>query len=208
MRRMSTDLVWYAAYGSNLSARRFDCYLAGGQPPGSRRFHTPCADPSPPRGTAAATLPHRLYFAGESPTWGGGVAFVDLEPAPGVETLVRLYLLTRIQFAAVVAGENHTGEVRLPSPRAAAPRWYVAAAGRYGAVLHCGQRDGVPVLTCTMPPRPDTPLAPPVPDYLRTVATGLAEAHGLTAPQAARYLRDVPGVAQGYAEDDLHRALR
>jgi hypothetical protein len=28
-----TGHVWYVAYGSNLSAERFSCYLQGGQPP-------------------------------------------------------------------------------------------------------------------------------------------------------------------------------
>ena len=32
--------VFYAAYGSNLCAERFGCYLSGGRPPGLARTHT------------------------------------------------------------------------------------------------------------------------------------------------------------------------
>ncbi|CCH80358.1 hypothetical protein BN12_90013 [Nostocoides japonicum T1-X7] len=43
------DLVWYAAYGSNLSLERFHCYVAGGRPPGGRHTYPGCRDASPPR---------------------------------------------------------------------------------------------------------------------------------------------------------------
>ena len=42
------DPVWYVAYGSNLRAARFGCYLAGGRPDGACRATT-----------AVATAPRR-----------------------------------------------------------------------------------------------------------------------------------------------------
>ena len=47
------DPVWYVAYGSNLRAARFGCYLAGGRPDGACRTYDGCRD----RTRRAATSP-------------------------------------------------------------------------------------------------------------------------------------------------------
>lgn len=36
---MTEPLVWYAAYGSNLAAARFRCYVVGGRPAGAARTY-------------------------------------------------------------------------------------------------------------------------------------------------------------------------
>lgn len=76
------DLIWYAAYGSNLSAERLHLYLQGGTPAGGRLGVPGARDPSPPRERRAVELAGSVYFAWESPTWGGGIAFLDPH-APG-----------------------------------------------------------------------------------------------------------------------------
>lgn len=193
--------VWYAAYGSNLHWPRFRCYLSGGRAVGSAHVHPPCVDRRPPRVDAVATLPFPLLFAGGSPAWGGGVAFID--PARrGASTRVRLYLVTEAQFATVVAAEGHHRHVRLPARTAAAPPAYRVAPGAYGIVVSCGQRQGLPVLSVTGAPRGADP-APPRPAYLRTIAAGLADSHGLSAQAIADYLGPVPGVAGHYGRDAL-----
>lgn len=196
-----SDQVWYAAYGSNLHWPRFRCYLQGGRAPGGSRVHTPCRDPRPPRCSVPDTLPFPLFFAGASPTWGGGVAFLDPTRREAT-TLARLYLITREQFAGVAAGEAHRTRVSLPGRHTAAPGWYTVAPGRYGTVLRCGQRDGRAVLTVTSTPA-TIPLAAPRPAYVRTIAAGLEETHGLGPRQAADYLARVPGIAGAYHHDDL-----
>lgn len=199
--RNSGQHVWYAAYGSNLHWPRFRCYLQGGRAPGAARVHRPCTDRRAPRADVAATLPFPLLFAGASPTWGGGSAFID----PGrrdAATRARLYLVTIDQFATVVAAEGHRTRVRLPSRAAATPPWYRVAPGSYGIVVECGQRDGLPVLSVTST-APGAQPAPPRPGYLRTVAEGLREAHGLSPAAVADYLAPVPGVAGHYG----HAAL-
>lgn len=193
--------VWYAAYGSNLHWPRFRCYLTGGRAPGSRRVHPACADPRPPQAAATTVLPFPLFFSGASPTWGGGVAFID----PGkrdAATRVRLYLITATQFASVVAAEGHRSHVRLPGPAAGTPAAYRVAPGAYGIVVFCGQRQGVPVLTVTGPPA-GAGLTPPRPAYLRTIASGLAQTHGLSPHAVADYLGTKPGVAGRYERRDL-----
>lgn len=199
--RSTRHHVWYAAYGSNLHWPRFRCYLQGGRAPGAGRVHPPCADRRPPRADVAATLPYPLLFAGASPTWGGGSAFID----PGrrdAATRARLYLVTIDQFAAVVAAEGHRPAVRLPSRAAATPRWYRVAPGSYGIVVECGQRDGLPVLSVTGT-APGAQATPPRPGYVRTVAAGLRESHGLSPAGVVDYLAPVPGVAGHYGRDAL-----
>lgn len=196
-----SEQVWYAAYGSNLHWPRFRCYLQGGRAPGGLRVHAPCRDPRPPRCAVAATLPFPLFFAGASPTWGGGVAFLD-PTRRDATTLVRLYLLTREQFADVVAGEGHHPRVRLPGRQAAAPAHYTVAPGRYGTVVACGQRDARAILTVTGSPAGAAPAAPR-PAYVRMLAAGLAETHGLSPRETADYLAAVPGIRGAYGRDDL-----
>ncbi|HVM13639.1 MAG TPA: hypothetical protein VM287_04835 [Egibacteraceae bacterium] len=193
--------VWYAAYGSNLHWPRFRCYLQGGRAPGGSRVHAPCADRRPPRAQAAATLPFPLFFAGRSPTWGGGNAFVD-PTRRDARTLARLYLVTAEQFAGIAAGEAHRKRVRLPPARAATSSWYRFAPGAYGVVVRCGQRGGLPIVTVTGPPV-DARVAWPRPRYLTTIVAGLTETHRLSASAAADYLAGVPGVWGHYARRDL-----
>lgn len=42
------EQVWYASYGSNLSSRRFSCYLCGGRPPGAIRTYPGAHDRTAP----------------------------------------------------------------------------------------------------------------------------------------------------------------
>lgn len=189
----ATGRVWYAAYGSNLHWPRLRCYLEGGRAQGSCRVHVPASDRRRPRVSLPARLPFPLFFAGASPTWGGGTAFVDPERRDAV-TLARLYLVSEEQFGAIVAAEGHRSRVRLPRGTAGRPRWYRVAPGAYGTVVHAGQRDGRPVLTVTGPP-PGARLAAPRPAYVRTIAAGLAWTHGLRPDAIVDYLTGVAGVA-------------
>lgn len=193
--------VWYAAYGSNLHWPRFRCYLQGGRPSGGAHVHAPCADPRPPRAQTAGTLPFPLFFAGSSPSWGGGVAFID-PTRRDAETLVRLYLVTVEQFAGIAAGEARASRVRLPAPGAGTPPWYRVGPGAYGIVVACGQRGGLPILTVTGPPA-HAEATPPRRGYLSTIATGLAETHGLSPPATADYLGGAPGVSGNYRRGEL-----
>ena len=101
------DLVWYAAYGSNLAFERFMAYIQGGIPEGSTRRHRGCADSTPPRADRPCRIPHRLYFARQARSWGGGgVAFVRPEAEPEHAALGRRYLVTRAQLVEILEQEN------------------------------------------------------------------------------------------------------
>src|SRR5579862_610370 len=99
-------MVWYAAYGSNLCAERFGCYIAGGIPPGRTDPCRGARDRTLPRRDRPLAIPHRLYFTGTAKSWGGSPSFVDLVRDPDGPTHGRAYLITWEQFEDVVAQEN------------------------------------------------------------------------------------------------------
>ena len=98
------EYVWYASFGSNLRAERFRVYLEGGTLAGNSRVYPPCLDPSPPKQSVRLQLPFQMYFGGESPSWGGGVAFIRRQNR--ATAVSRAYLITLDQFRHVVAQEN------------------------------------------------------------------------------------------------------
>ena len=65
------------------------------------------------------------------------------------------------------------------------------------------------MVTFTGPERLDSATCTrPAPEYLRRIATGLYEAHGLTVVDAITYLLDRPGVADCWTGEELAAALR
>jgi hypothetical protein len=207
--------VWYVAFGSNLLASRFRAYLGGGPVP-----HAPgvlqagARDPSPPRADAEAEIPHRLYFARSSITWGGGgVAFLDPDPSPpGVTTQCRLWLITAQQFADVYAQENQLdqppavdelldAERMATDPVLHRERWY-------GRLLPLGDGpDGHPMITFTAPTTDVHRPRAAHRSYLRVVGAGLMERLGYDPAGAAGYLASRDGNRGVVDVDDLARDL-
>ncbi len=72
------DTVWYAAYGSNLSEKRFGCYICGGLCEENGKVYRSCCNNTLWKDTMKKTFKGQLYFGNNSLTWGGmGVAFYD-----------------------------------------------------------------------------------------------------------------------------------
>ncbi|WP_344314074.1 histone deacetylase [Fodinicola feengrottensis] len=200
-------LLWYVSYGSNLSAARFGCYLYGGRPTGARRTYPGCRDRSAPRRTEPAWLPGGVYFATESPTWTGGVAFLDATIADAVAA--RRYLVTPGQFADVVAQEMRrppqadldltelldTGRQRL-------------GGGRYETLVRVGEHAGFPMVTFTAPwSLSDVDTRAPSAAYLRMIGLGLMETHGWDPLRTADYLCARPGAAGHWSVDEVSSLL-
>ena len=140
----STDL-WYVSYGSNMSRARLACYIEGGQPPGSAISYVGARDRTSPLADMAVTLPGSLYFAGESRTWGGGVAFYDHD-TPGM-TAARAYRITVGQFVDIANQEMH----RIPDPDDPLEEVLIsglpnarhhAGPGAYETLIEVGRHDG------------------------------------------------------------------
>ncbi|MDA3041259.1 MAG: hypothetical protein O3C27_17370 [Actinomycetota bacterium] len=193
------DLVWYAAYGSNLCRNRFVRYLEGGLVPNSDGVvQTGARDPAPPLTDRPYEIDRLLYFAGASKTWGnGGVAYLDADKRPGEPALGRLWLITGQQFEDVYRQEN-----RLPPEWSDAgglePSWRpllgdgsaMPTDRPYGRLLLLDQVDDTPVITFTGLRRHLEPN-PPHQSYLAIIARGIEEAWGLDAAGAGRYLARV-----------------
>ena len=193
------DPVWYVAYASNMSARRLQCYLEGGRPPGARRTYEGSRDPSPPARDAAFTLPGALVFAGRSTVWGGAIAFYDA--AAEGEVVARGYRITFGQLSDLVSQEARQPVGRNLTPAQEAGRPWPTPSGIYESVLPLGDRDGDPMFCLTSHRALDP--APPSAAYLRTILVGLREAFDWTPRQCAHYLLRARGVAPAWSEARL-----
>jgi hypothetical protein len=191
-RHMKPHEVWYVSYGSNMCRDRLSCYIEGGRPHGGSRRYVGARDDTLPAEDMAVELPGSLYFAGESPTWGGGVAFYDHDvPGP---TPARAYRITVEQFADVAAQEMH----RLPEEGDPLEEVIIggldagrheAGPGRYETLIEVGRHDGLPMLTFTSPHGLDAvPHTRPTPAYLAMLRRGLGEGHGWTDDECDAYL--------------------
>jgi hypothetical protein len=179
--------VWYAAYGSNLARDRFEAYLSGGRPAGATRTYPGARDPAPPVDDRPLLLPGWIFFAWESPTWGGGIAFYDPEGEGTV--YARAYRISHDQFSDLAAQEMR----RVPGDdldlsRVLERRRHSYGPGRYETLHLVGELDDLPVLTFTAPADHSLPANPPADSYLATIVRGLRECHGLSEEEARAYL--------------------
>jgi hypothetical protein len=198
--RLGTDdLVWYVAYGSNMRAARFGCYISGGRPPGANRTYLGCRDPSPPVRDIAIQLAGGLTFAGASRVWGGGVAFYN--PHADGEIVARAYLLTFGQFSDVVAQETRRPVGNDLTLGDGGGRRWTTPSRVYETLLHVDDRDGFPMVTLTSLQNlePTTPSAP----YLRTMLDGLGEVFGWSEDERVRYLLRAPGITPAWTAGEL-----
>lgn len=203
-----SSLVWYVAYGSNLSLARFSCYVRGGTPPGASRLYEGCRDQRLPRASEPVVLSGGVFFALESRVWSGGMAFFD--PSLPGSALARAYLVTLAQFCAVASQEMHglPGETFDVTEALVSGRQSLGP-GRYETLLCLGELRGLPLLTFTSPwGAAAAALSAPSAAYLSVVASGLAESHGLDAPGAAEVLLRCPGVTLGWDEVSLAALLQ
>ena len=144
-------------------------------------------DPSPPVDDRPLLLPGRIFFAGESATWGGGLAFYD---ADGEGTVyARAYRITAGQFSDLAAQEMRRDPgADLDLSEVLAQRRHAYGPGRYETLHLVGELDELPVVTFTAPVGHGLLPNPPAPSYLATIGRGLRECHGLSAAEVAAYL--------------------
>lgn len=188
----SPSLIWYVAYGSNLSRERFLAYLTGGVGPGGSGSHHGARDSSAPRDDRRIRLNRRLIFTGRSKRWGGGVCAVVSEPdrEHGVACLGRAWLITSDQLLDVWRQENgglSTGTVTWSDLDRAG--WVDDPEGRYRRLDRLDPIDGRPAVTITCGPEMVAAANRPTTAYLDMVASGLREAWGLSTGDARQYLR-------------------
>ena len=196
------ERLWYVAYGSNLLLERFRCYLAGGRPVGGNRTYAGCRDGSDPRAIIATEIPGRLYFAGRSRMWGGGMAFYDARGTGLVAA--RAYLITVAQFSDVTAQEmRRPPGADLDVIGIGVDGYHTLGPGFYETVVGLGSREGLPMMAITAGERADHTRVPPSRSYLRTIVAGLREAHRWSPARIGAYLASAPGVAGGWTAEQI-----
>lgn len=190
--------VWYASYGSNLSRKRFMCYIEGGTPEGSSRKEDGCRDNTPPEKDKPIKIPFPLYFKCISNKWnGGGVAFIGLEIEPKNRTLGRMYLITRQQFIDIVKQENNMKEL----PDINFEKGHKEGSQKlfnkpYGEIICLGEESRHPIYTFTSPSCEEGIIySPPTDGYLKTIVEGLQQTYNLSNEQIAEYLIKKKGVS-------------
>jgi hypothetical protein len=162
--------------------------LSGGRPAGAIRTYPGARDTSAPVDDRPLLLPGRIFFAWESPTWGGGIAFYDASGEGRV--YARAYRITHEQFSDLTAQEmRRTPGTDLDLSLVLAARRHSYGPGRYETLHLVGELEDLPVLTFTAPDDHTLAPNPPAPAYLATIARGLVECHGLTEADAYAYLR-------------------
>lgn len=199
---MSEELVWYAAFGSNLSRARLGCYVAGGTPAGARRAYEGCRDRTAPRAHRTLALPGHLRFAGQSSVWGGGMAFYA--PSGGGTVHARAYLLRLEQLVDLVAQESrHPVGTTLVLADAGDTRHGLSSV--YDVLMDLGRLDGHRVLTLSSSRH--HPLNPPSGAYVRTVADGLADGFDLDADARVAYLASAAGMRPRWTREAVRYLL-
>lgn len=201
------DPIWYASYGSNCLAARFDTYLRGGRAGGTTRGERGARDPRPPSHSRAYWFSRTVRFVGDSAKWGGGgVAFLDHEEggrAPG-----RIHLVTKGQFDDVVAQESGRPLEAVPVAGLVPGVVTPVGTGFYDGLLRLADIDTIPVVTFTSPrPVDGRPTASPSAAYLGTILRGLLEVHGDDRAAIIAAVLGAPGVAHGWTAPALEALI-
>ncbi len=188
--------VWYVSYGSNMLRSRFYCYIQGGIPKGSVKYHTGCRDKSFPLKEKNIIIHRELYFAKGQSSWGrGGVAFIKPELDDNICTYGKMYLITKEQFEDVVRQENDlSGDLNLNMDAIIEMKYMkVFNDAWYDQINFIGFDENWPVFTFTHHSFLNRELCPPNHNYINCLRDGLMEAYRFTDEEALYYLKSHGG---------------
>jgi hypothetical protein len=205
--KQNNDLVWYAAYGSNINMNRFLCYIRGGTPKGLDKIYNGAKDKTLPQRNTKIIIPAEIYFANSSSTWqNGGVAFLKNLSCNSAETLGRIYLITKEQFVDVLRQETHRDEIALDFDRAIHENYVFIERSWYGRILFLGEQDGHPIFTFTN----ERDLQPNKPSqaYLKTIVEGLKDLFNLSNDEIVCYFLEKTGVSTNYQRFELEQLVK
>lgn len=198
-------LVWYASYGSNCCRERFHCYIKGGRYKGNTTDHEGCRDQALPLDEKNIIIPHKLYFAKRSKSWGsGGVGFIQLDKDEKERTFGKMYLVTQEQFSDIVKQEtkgNKNIEIDFDAAKKNSPT-EVLNNSWYGNVMFLGTEQGYPIFTFTNSLNLSD-FNRPSESYLKTIIKGVMANFDLSADEMMLYMLSRPGVTDNYQKQEL-----
>jgi len=199
---MSSDRIWYGAYGSNVLEARFLRYIEGGSYGPSNAEHTGTRDNQRP-GPESPMIhgPWSLSFGLSSERWGGGVAFLDPDLDEGA--CLRCWDVTAEQFMDIAAQENglQPGDVELDIPEVRDAGELQIGDAWYSRIVYLGDFHGRPLMTFTNPKSVE-PRAPGEP-YLSVILNGFLEAAPTQLDQHLDRLMRARGVDSGWTREAL-----
>jgi hypothetical protein len=215
------NMLWYAAYGSNVNRDRFMEYIAGGTSkfngarlPGCRRKDAPIRD-------YALAIQRELYFARMSDAWGGAVAFVQPQPSRS-QTLGRAYLISDDQFVDVACQENgrRPGDPEMVFDyryaeghdtcffNRADPSRAAGQGGQwYGRVIRLGTRESWPIYTLAPEWDGYADINPPSRNYVKCIANGIRQLGRISEKALVEYFLGKVGVKDRISRPVLERWL-
>lgn len=199
---MSSDRVWYGAYGSNILEARFMCYIEGGSYAPSHPKHIGARDNQKPGPESPIVHgPWSLSFGLSSERWGGGVAFLDPDVDEGA--CLRCWDITVQQFVDVAAQENglQPGDVAIDIDQVIDAGEIEIGDTWYSRIVYLGDYHGRPLMTFTSP-KPVEPKPPGEP-YLSVILNGLLEAAPTQLDQHLDRLMHARGVDSAWTREAL-----
>jgi len=200
----NTEYIWYASYGSNILEERFLFYILGGKPIGSTKEYIGSKDKTFPIKNEEIYINSELYFAKKSSTWnGGGVCFININFDKQIQTLGRMYLITKEQFLDIVRQETGTENSLNFDIKDVMNNGFSIVKERswYVKIIYLGNQDDYPIFTISSeinfdPTKPDK-------NYLKTIIRGLQETYNLNEEEIKDYLITKRGIINNYTSDEL-----
>lgn len=215
------NMLWYAAYGSNVNRDRFLEYIHGGTSRFNGVGYPGCRTKQDPIRDYALAINRELYFARFSDPWAGAVAFVRPEASKS-QTLGRAYLITEQQFLDIACQENG----RRPGDREMAFDYAYAEKNAqsyftpgnpekpspsgtmsYGRVILLGTRESWPVFTITAEWPGYSDINPPARAYVRCIADGIRQLGRISHKALVEYFISKVGVKERISRPVLERWL-
>jgi hypothetical protein len=157
--RVSTDLVFYTSYGSNMDEDRVKWYFNANSVPGAKHQYQSHYQGAP-KIRFPGRIPHRIGFAEVSLIWqNGGKGFIEItpEPDPALHAHTVSYALTSEQFDHIVGEENWQD-----------PRWQIYFGKDYDHL--------------DLSQRPQGPRRAPIPQPVTQLVEHALQGGPLTAP--------------------------
>ena len=199
---MSSDRVWYGAYGSNILEARFMRYIEGGSYLPNHPQHIGARDNEKPGPESPIVHgPWSLSFGLSSERWGGGVAFLDPDVDEGA--CLRCWDITAQQFMDVAAQKNglQPGDVEIDIAQVIDAGEIEIGDTWYSRIVYLGDYHGRPLMTFTSP-KPVEPKPPGEP-YLSVILNGFLEAAPTQLDQHLDRLMHARGVDSAWTREAL-----